>query len=85
MALGDREIERSLQFAVKAGAKRTVEQKRAFSNRQSALDRSERREWAHSRLGDEHRWQETIGGKSSRTARRFIYDAAQDAVVEITN
>lgn len=85
MALGDREIERSLTRAIAAGKKRDAEQKRAFANRQGALDRSERREWAHSRLGDEHRWQETIGDRRVSTARRFIYDAALDAVVEITN
>lgn len=79
---GDIAIERAFAKAKAAVAKRDTEQRRADSTRDAAMDRADRREWSHKRLGDEHRWQETYGGGRKYGMRRFIYDPAQGAVVE---
>lgn len=83
MALGDREIERSLSRAKQWGVKRERERLKVKGTREAALERADRREWAHSRLGSEHRWQETVTPTVPSTRRRFVYDPATDAVVEI--
>lgn len=79
---GDIQIERAFAKAKAAVQKRDAEQRQASSIRNEAQDRADRREFAHKRLGDEHRWQETFGGGRRYGTRRFIYDAAQGAVVE---
>ena len=78
----DLRIERAFAKANAAAAKRDVEARRASTQLADAQDRADRREWSHKRLGDEHRWQETYGDGRKYGTRRFIYDPAQDAVVE---
>lgn len=79
---GDVQIDRAFAKAKAAVEKRNVEQRRASVMQAYALDRADRREWSHKRLGDEHRWQETFGAGRKYGTRRFVYDPAQGAVVE---
>lgn len=79
---GDIQIDRAFAKAKAAVEKRDTEQRRANDIRAGAQDRADRREWAHKRLGNEHRWQETFSSGRKYGTRRFIYDAAQGAVVE---
>lgn len=78
----DLRVERAFAKAKAAVEKRDTEQRRASSVQAETMDRADRREWSHKRLGDEHRWQETFGGGRKYGTRRFIYDPAQGAVVE---
>jgi hypothetical protein len=54
----DREIERSLERGNRAARQRDSEQRNAKQTRENALERSERREWANKKYGDERRWRE---------------------------
>lgn len=80
--MDDVKIERAFAKANAVAAKRDAEQRAAGVTRDSALDRADRREWSHKRLGDEQRWHETYGGGRKYGTRRFIYDPAIGEVVE---
>lgn len=81
--ISDLAVERSLSRAKEWGVKRERERLKVKGTREAALERADRREWAHSRLGSEHRWQETVQATVPSVRRRFVYDPATDAVVEV--
>lgn len=81
----DVRIDRAFAKANAAAQKRDTESRRASTERASALDRADRREWSHKRLGDEHRWPETVERARSSSTRRFVYDPAQGEVIEVSS
>jgi hypothetical protein len=77
-------VERSFAKARVWAEQKRASEKKVKGTREAALERADRREWAHARLGDEHRWQETVTRSMPAGTRRFVYDEAQGCVVEIT-
>ena len=83
--MGDVAIDRAIQATSAPRLAAQADAQRLADKRISALDRAERREWAHKKyaVGGESRWQETVSAPRPHGRRRFVYDPKADQVVEI--
>ena len=56
--MSDREIDKHRAEVKAEAAVAKADRKKLDESRDRALDRADRREWAHKRRGDERRWRE---------------------------